>query len=126
MRGRQKEQLSTTQDTGGKGGTTWDTVAKEYPLGNQAVKEKPIGRPDRWKGTEAESQRRVYMMLVIRQEGLTAQETSVRRAPMLTLGRRLCRRPVKSLTSCFLRMDMMQKQDRQIGSGEALLEAVKV
>lgn len=63
---------------------------------------------------------------VIRQEGLTAQETSVRRAPMLTLGRRLCRRPVKSLTSCFLRMDMMQKQDRQIGSGEALLEAVKV
>lgn len=51
---------------GGKGGTTWDTVAKEYPLRNQAVKEKPIGRPGRWKGIEAESLRRVYMMLVMR------------------------------------------------------------
>lgn len=60
------------------------------------------------------------------QEGLTAQETSVRRTPMLRLRRRLCRRPAKSLTSCFLRMDMMQKQDRRMGSGAALLEAVKV
>lgn len=60
------------------------------------------------------------------QEGLTAQETSVRRTPMLRLGRRLCRRPAKSLTSCFLRMDMMQKENRQVGSGGALLEAVKV